>query len=237
MTHELQPTRLLCPWNSTGKNIGVGCHSLLQGIFLTQGLNPGLLEYRQILHYLSYQGSPLWFFAYFFIISPSKSSTKFQGLEISPTTSFKRSSWRYHLLFVKELTWCGHGEYLKYCGSFWRSNTSISPFPTYSNIEKEFKCPQKRRTNSLSTEVPNNLSTWSTSEVIRLWALNKSSFKTLLAGYRVCDVVSSFQGQEITLNMGTGQGLSPESIMILPKLSIHNDPTSALRWGHLIWFM
>ena len=29
-------------WNSPGKNIGVGCHSLLQGIFLTQGLNPGL---------------------------------------------------------------------------------------------------------------------------------------------------------------------------------------------------
>ena len=45
--HRLQPTRLLCPWNSPGKNIGVGCHSLLQGIFLTQGLNPGLLHYRQ----------------------------------------------------------------------------------------------------------------------------------------------------------------------------------------------
>ena len=31
---------LLCPWNSPGKNIGVVCHVLLQGIFLTQGLNP-----------------------------------------------------------------------------------------------------------------------------------------------------------------------------------------------------
>ena len=40
--HGLQPTRLLCPWDSPGKNIGVGCHSLLQGIFLTQGLNLGL---------------------------------------------------------------------------------------------------------------------------------------------------------------------------------------------------
>ena len=39
----LQPTRLLCPWVSPGKNIGVGCHALLQGIFLTQGLNPSLL--------------------------------------------------------------------------------------------------------------------------------------------------------------------------------------------------
>ena len=36
----LQPIRLLCPWDSPGKNTRVGCHSLLQGIFLTQGLNP-----------------------------------------------------------------------------------------------------------------------------------------------------------------------------------------------------
>ena len=39
----LQPTRLLCPWGSPGKNTGVGCHAFLQGIFLTQGSNPGLL--------------------------------------------------------------------------------------------------------------------------------------------------------------------------------------------------
>ena len=42
-TYVLQPTRLLCPWDSSGKNTGVGCHALLQGIFLTQRLNPGLL--------------------------------------------------------------------------------------------------------------------------------------------------------------------------------------------------
>ena len=41
-THELQPTRLLCPWDFPGKNTGVGCHALLQGIFPTQGLNPHL---------------------------------------------------------------------------------------------------------------------------------------------------------------------------------------------------
>ena len=39
--------RLLCPWDSPGKNTGVGCHALLQGIFLTQGLNPGLLHHWQ----------------------------------------------------------------------------------------------------------------------------------------------------------------------------------------------
>ena len=39
-THGLEPARPLCPWNSPGKNIWVGCQSPLQGIFLTQGLNP-----------------------------------------------------------------------------------------------------------------------------------------------------------------------------------------------------
>ena len=46
--HGLQPTRLLCPQNSPGKNTGVGSHFLLQGIFLTQELNPHLLH---LLHW------------------------------------------------------------------------------------------------------------------------------------------------------------------------------------------
>ena len=41
-SRRLWPTRLLSPWDFPGKNTGVGCHSLLQGIFLTQGLNLGL---------------------------------------------------------------------------------------------------------------------------------------------------------------------------------------------------
>ena len=52
----LQPTRLLCPWDSPGKNTGVGCHFLLQRIFPTQGLNLGLLHCRQMLYPLSHQG-------------------------------------------------------------------------------------------------------------------------------------------------------------------------------------
>ena len=39
--HRQQPTRLLCPWDSPGKNTGVGSLSLLQGIFPTKGSNPG----------------------------------------------------------------------------------------------------------------------------------------------------------------------------------------------------
>ena len=46
--HGLWPARLFCPWNFPGRNIGVGCHFLLQGIFLTQGLNPSLLHCRRI---------------------------------------------------------------------------------------------------------------------------------------------------------------------------------------------
>ena len=57
-THELELARLLCPWDSPDKNIGMGCHSLLQGIFPTQGLNSGLLHCRQIPHHLSHWRSP-----------------------------------------------------------------------------------------------------------------------------------------------------------------------------------
>ena len=42
---------LLCPWDSPGKNTGVGCYFLLQGIFPTQGSNPGLLHCRQMLYH------------------------------------------------------------------------------------------------------------------------------------------------------------------------------------------
>ena len=56
--HGLQPTRLLCPWDFSGKDTGVGCHFLPQGIFPIQGSNPGLLYCRQILYWLSYKGSP-----------------------------------------------------------------------------------------------------------------------------------------------------------------------------------
>ena len=45
--------------HSPGKNTGVGCHAPLQGIFPTQGSNPGLLHYKWIFSHLSHQGSPL----------------------------------------------------------------------------------------------------------------------------------------------------------------------------------
>ena len=56
--HGLYPARLLCPWNFPGKNTGVGSHSLLQAIFLTQELKLDHLNCRQILYHLNHQGSP-----------------------------------------------------------------------------------------------------------------------------------------------------------------------------------
>ena len=54
--HGLQPIRLLRPWDFPGKSAGVDCHFLLQRIFPTQGLNPGLPHCRQTLYCLSHQG-------------------------------------------------------------------------------------------------------------------------------------------------------------------------------------
>ena len=46
-------TKLLRPWDFQGKSTGVGCHLLLQGIFPTQGSNPGLSHCRQMFYRLS----------------------------------------------------------------------------------------------------------------------------------------------------------------------------------------
>ena len=64
--HGLKPNRVLCPCTTPGKNTRVGCLSLLQEIFPTQGLSPGLLHYRQILYHLRHlwlvhSGFPLLF--------------------------------------------------------------------------------------------------------------------------------------------------------------------------------
>ena len=64
VSDSLWPRQLYSPRNSPGQNTGVGSLSLLQGLFLTQELNQGLLHCRQILYQLSYQGS-LIFLSYF----------------------------------------------------------------------------------------------------------------------------------------------------------------------------
>ena len=58
VSNSLQPHGLYSPQNSPGQNTGVGSLSLLQGVFPTQGSNPGLPHCRQTLYQLSHQGSP-----------------------------------------------------------------------------------------------------------------------------------------------------------------------------------
>ena len=54
LCNSMEPAGLLCPWDFPGKNTGVGCHFLLQGIFLTQGSNP------RLFHLLHWQAGSLW---------------------------------------------------------------------------------------------------------------------------------------------------------------------------------
>ena len=58
MSNSLWPHRLYSPWNSPGQDTRVGGLSLFQGIFPTQGLNPGLPHWRWILYQLSHKESP-----------------------------------------------------------------------------------------------------------------------------------------------------------------------------------
>jgi len=57
MSDFLQPHGLYIPWNSPGQNTGVGSLSLLQGMFPTQGSNPGLPHCSRILYQLSHKRS------------------------------------------------------------------------------------------------------------------------------------------------------------------------------------
>ena len=58
VSDSLWPQGLYSPWNSPGQNTGGGSLSLLQGLFPTQGSNPGLPHCRRILYRLNHQGSP-----------------------------------------------------------------------------------------------------------------------------------------------------------------------------------
>ena len=70
-----KPTRLLCPWDFPGKNTGLGFHVLLQGIFLTWGLNPNLLHWQVDSLPLSHLESPVvyWRLEYIFPLNVTPS--------------------------------------------------------------------------------------------------------------------------------------------------------------------
>ena len=93
MSNSLQPRGLFSPWNSPGHNTGMGSHYLLQGTFPTQGSNPGLPHYRQILYQLSHEGSP--HFTYKWAVMED------QGLRLSSSSFLclsKRGKGKEHIL-------------------------------------------------------------------------------------------------------------------------------------------
>ena len=85
----LQPVRLLCPWGFFRPEYGVGSLSLLQGIFPTQGSNPGLPHCRWILYQLSHLQGLFFFFSRFSVlIVPIWSTNCLPGLGQSPPIVF-----------------------------------------------------------------------------------------------------------------------------------------------------
>ena len=89
--------------DSPGKNIGVGCHAHLQGIFPTQGSNPGLLHCSQILYLLSHQGSPktmnkLTLFVFKEKKRPSIFCTNSLSIHRQPSANIRL--WIHHCLFI-----------------------------------------------------------------------------------------------------------------------------------------
>ena len=79
VSDSLWPHGRHSPWDSPGQNTGVGSFFLLQGIFPTQGSNPGLPRCKQIIYHLSHKGSPriLEWVAY-----PFSSGSSWPGIEL-----------------------------------------------------------------------------------------------------------------------------------------------------------
>ena len=86
--NSLRPDGLHSPWNSPRQNTGVGSLSLLQGLFPTQGSNPGLLHCRWFLPQLSHQGSPIMYVIDLQMFPPKTAHTQCEkgtGEERTPT--------------------------------------------------------------------------------------------------------------------------------------------------------
>ena len=119
VSNSLWPQEWYSPWISPGQNTGVGTLSLLQGIFSTQGLNPGLLPCRQFLYQLSHKESPRKLECVTYRSSSGSSCRRYwnQGLlhcrwilyqlcyQGSPTISvlfIKQSGWQFLLNSIKQ---------------------------------------------------------------------------------------------------------------------------------------
>ena len=105
VSDSLQPHGLYSPWNSPGQNTVVGSLSLLQGIFPTQGSNPGLPHCRRVLYQLSHKGSP-WILEWVAYPFSSRSSRPRNGTEVSHVAGGFFTNWAFReaLISGKPLT-------------------------------------------------------------------------------------------------------------------------------------
>ena len=90
LSDSLRSTRLLCPWDFPGKNIGVGCHFLYQGIFSTQGSNPSLLHWQANSLTTEPPGKFLFFHIVFFSPKRCKENRKIHNRGLKGCTGRER---------------------------------------------------------------------------------------------------------------------------------------------------
>ena len=89
------PHGLSSPWNSPGQNTGVGSCCLLQGIFPTQGLNPGLLHCRWILYQMSHTREAQEFWSGYYLFSRGSSQPRnLTGVSCIAGRVFINETWR-----------------------------------------------------------------------------------------------------------------------------------------------
>ena len=124
VSDSLRPHGIYSPWNSPGQNTGVGSLSLLQGIFLIQGLNPGFLHCRRILYQLSHKGSPkidviishilAWIWMSYLCAKRYNLKSKYCSLQVSGIKTNKQNKTKQNtqncLLFICKRDWMSYCE-------------------------------------------------------------------------------------------------------------------------------
>ena len=94
----LYPTRLLCPWNFPGKNAGMCCHFLLQGIFPTQGPSSCLLHWQAGSSLPASSGKPWW------CVVTAKQEGRYRRGDVNQSNVFSRIAsglnWSEHVCWI-----------------------------------------------------------------------------------------------------------------------------------------
>ena len=96
----LQPTRLICPWNFPGKNAGVGCHFLLQGIFLTQGWtcvrHISCISSWSLYHWATWEAQNIWLYSWLKISQTENSNKRAKKMTSLLLPIFKANTVKIH---------------------------------------------------------------------------------------------------------------------------------------------